>query len=100
MKQAIAPLLHLQNPIDQISVTHLIRKNQCSLQPVPLQLGSEFGFPEGDYTEMQIHASGQRDEVPCVDSHHHLIVGEGVGKHSGIVSAREPNVHSSLSRNT
>ena len=68
MKQAIAPLLHLQNPIDQISVARLIRKKQCSLQPVPLQLGSEFGFPEGDHTGMQIHISGQRDEVPYVDS--------------------------------
>jgi hypothetical protein len=100
MKQATAPMLHLQNPIDQISVACLIRKCQGSLQPIPLQLGPEFGFPERDHTGMQVHASGQRDEVPCVDSYHHLIVGEGVGKHSGIVSASEPNVHSSLGRNT
>ncbi|MEY3758366.1 MAG: hypothetical protein RLZZ263_1520 [Cyanobacteriota bacterium] len=33
------PLLHLQNPIDQISVACLIRKCQGRLQPIPLQLG-------------------------------------------------------------
>jgi len=100
MQKALPSKLHFQNPIDQISIASLICKSQCSLQPVPLQLCSEFGLPEGDHTQMQIHASGQRDEVPCIDSHHHLIVGEGVGKDGGIVGASKLNVHSGLSRYT
>ncbi len=100
MQKALPFKLHFQNPIDQISIASLICKSQCSLQPVPLQLRSEFGLPEGDHTRMQIHSRGQRDEVPCVDCHHHLIVGEGVGKDGGILGASKPNMHSSLSRYT
>lgn len=66
MKPAVPSLLHLENPIDQISITVLIRKSQGDLQPIPLQLCSEFGFSENDHTGMEIDASGQRDEVPAL----------------------------------
>ena len=52
MQKALPSKLHFKYPIDKISITVLIRKSQCSLEPAPLQLCSEFGFSEDDHTGM------------------------------------------------
>ncbi len=35
-----------------VALTGLIRKRQCGLEPVPLQLSFEFGFSEDDHSGM------------------------------------------------
>ena len=82
MENPEAFCLHLKDMVKQVSSTMLLGISQCFLQSLPLLLGPQLSFPQGNHTRMQVDACCERHEVTHIHSHHHLITIEGLGKYA------------------